>query len=87
MPKLTPDQQQELHELKEHPGIKALALEIENALERIKADVLTGHLGASPTSAEEEKKLIYRKLEAQGAERLYKSFVMIFNPPKLKDKK
>lgn len=81
--KLTLEQHQELAELKEQPGIKALTAEIENALDRIKADVLTGHIGSSE---EDEKKFLYRKLEAQGAERLYKAYLLILNPPKARIK-
>lgn len=80
MPKLTQDQQQALQELKDQEGLKALTLELENTLERIKNDVHTFHL----VTKDDVQSLLYKKLEAQGAERLYKAYLMLMYPPKAK---
>lgn len=80
--KLTPDQRQALAELREHEGLKALLLEIENAIDRFKEDVCKVHLGSNPDARADERQVLYKKLEVQGADRLYRAIVTALMPPK-----
>lgn len=67
MPKLTQEQKEALLDLKEHEGVVPLLLEIENAVLALEKDAMTTSLDGS---AEEERRLIYRKCKAEGARKV-----------------
>lgn len=67
MPKLTQDQKEALLDLKEHEGVIPLLMEIENAINALEKDVMTTSLDGS---AEEERRLTYRKCKVEGARKI-----------------
>lgn len=81
MHKLTPDQQQALLDLREHEGAKALMLEVANAVEQMNAAVSRVPLGLGEID-HAEREIVYKRLEAQGAEKLAKAIQLALFPSK-----